>query len=157
MHPEILHTEEVYFKGAILYGISVSGSLLNMPIKTLWQNYKAQWQGERPKSLINLQRYPTGYHKAFNPATPYEQWAGTFNQSAIDQPSTLAVPSGKYLKLLRRGNPNDGRVFEYLFTQLLPAKGYTVDDRPHFEVLGENYSQMAEIAEEEIWIPIVDH
>jgi AraC family transcriptional regulator len=36
----------------------------------------------------------------------------------------------------------------------LPNLGYTLDDRAHFEVLGEKYKNNDPLSEEEIWIPI---
>jgi len=37
----------------------------------------------------------------------------------------------------------------------LPASGYVIDDREHFEILPENYNPMDENATEEIWIPVI--
>ena len=31
---------------------------------------------------------------------------------------------------------------------------YTLDDRPHFEILGEKYKNQDPDSEEELWIPI---
>lgn len=36
----------------------------------------------------------------------------------------------------------------------LPASDYNLDNRPHFEVLGEKYKNNDPTSEEEIWIPI---
>ncbi|WP_339791455.1 GyrI-like domain-containing protein [uncultured Imperialibacter sp.] len=45
-------------------------------------------------------------------------------------------------------------MFEYIFGTWLPASAYDLDDRPHFEVLGDNYKNNDPTSEEEIWIPI---
>jgi AraC family transcriptional regulator len=36
----------------------------------------------------------------------------------------------------------------------LPNSNYHLDDRPHFEILGEKYKNADPGSEEEIWIPI---
>lgn len=48
----------------------------------------------------------------------------------------------------------DTAVFRNIFGVWLPASGYTLDRRPHFEVLGEKYKNADPNSEEEIWIPI---
>jgi AraC family transcriptional regulator len=37
---------------------------------------------------------------------------------------------------------------------ILPNSAYALDDRAHFEVLGEKYKNNDPSSEEEIWIPI---
>jgi AraC family transcriptional regulator len=36
----------------------------------------------------------------------------------------------------------------------LPASGYELDDRPHFEILGERYKNNDPDSEEELWFPV---
>lgn len=45
-------------------------------------------------------------------------------------------------------------MFRYIFGTWLPASGYVLDDRPHFEVLGPGYRPDDPEAEEDIFIPI---
>jgi len=47
-----------------------------------------------------------------------------------------------------------GQVIGQIFGQWLPNSGYSLDDRPHFEVLPKGYRMDDPNAEEEIWIPI---
>jgi AraC family transcriptional regulator len=44
--------------------------------------------------------------------------------------------------------------FTYIFTRWLPASGYQLDNRPHFEILGDKYKNNDPESEEEIWIPV---
>jgi AraC family transcriptional regulator len=41
-----------------------------------------------------------------------------------------------------------------MLTEWLPNSAYALDDRPHFEALGEQYKNNDPNSEEEIWIPI---
>ncbi|MGK2861531.1 MAG: GyrI-like domain-containing protein [Chitinophagaceae bacterium] len=45
-------------------------------------------------------------------------------------------------------------MFSYIFNTWLPPSGYDLDNRPHFEILGEKYKNDDPLSEEEIWIPI---
>jgi AraC family transcriptional regulator len=44
--------------------------------------------------------------------------------------------------------------FKNSYAEWLPGSGYILDDRPHFEVLGEKYKSNDPSSEEEISIPI---
>lgn len=45
-------------------------------------------------------------------------------------------------------------IFQYIFGTWLPASGYYLDNRPHFEILGHKYKNNDPDSEEEIWIPV---
>jgi len=44
--------------------------------------------------------------------------------------------------------------FQKIYTVWLPASDYVLDNRPHFEVLGDKYKNNDPSSEEEVWIPI---
>jgi AraC family transcriptional regulator len=46
------------------------------------------------------------------------------------------------------------KIVNYIFQEWLPNSGYALDDREHFELLGEKYKNNDPESEEEIWIPI---
>jgi AraC family transcriptional regulator len=46
------------------------------------------------------------------------------------------------------------KTFQYIFGTWLPNSEYVLDNRPHFEILGEKYKNDDPTSEEEIWIPI---
>jgi AraC family transcriptional regulator len=65
------------------------------------------------------------------------------------------LPAGLYAVFLHRGPASEGqRTFQYIMGTWLPASGYELDSRPHFELLGEKYKNDLPDSEEEIWIPI---
>ncbi|MEP7234441.1 MAG: GyrI-like domain-containing protein, partial [Ignavibacteriota bacterium] len=47
-----------------------------------------------------------------------------------------------------------GPTFQYILRTWVPNSNYELDDRPHFEILGEKYKKDDPSSEEEIWIPI---
>lgn len=66
----------------------------------------------------------------------------------------LELPGGPYAVFHYKGSSADTSIFQYIFSVWLPNSNYTLDDRPHFEVLGEKYRNNDPNSEEEIWIPI---
>ena len=68
---------------------------------------------------------------------------------------TFVLPGGLYAVFDYRGSSGDAaRIFRYIFAEWLPASDYLLDERPHFEVLGERYKNNDPHSEEEIWIPV---
>lgn len=110
------------------------------------------------KDLFSLQIYPSSYFQTFDPATTFEKWAlaevSSFDHLPAEmEPFTLSP--GTYAIFLHKGSHRDNSTFEYIFTTWLPSSPYQLDQRPHFEVLGEKYQQGDTTSEEEIWIPIL--
>ncbi|MEZ0540098.1 GyrI-like domain-containing protein [Fibrella arboris] len=107
--------------------------------------------------LVSLQTYPQHYFEAFNPAIEFEKWALAEVADTANLPSGLlpfTLPGGLYAVFLHQGASTDTRTIQYIFTTWLPASGYELDDRPHFEVLGAHYRNDHPDSEEELWIPI---
>jgi len=106
----------------------------------------------------SLQIYPINYFQPFNPAAEFEKWAAVEVASLDDVPAgmeVLTLSGGLYAVFYYKGNPSNGdKVFKEIFTQWLPQSGYTLDNRPHFELLGDKYKNGSDDSEEEIWIPI---
>ena len=108
--------------------------------------------------LCSLQIYPEGFHADFNPMAEFEKWAAVevADLSAIPEGmEVLELPAGLYAVFIYKGTPeNAGSFFNYIFSQWLPASGYVLDNRPHFELLGEKYSHGDPASEEEVWVPV---
>ena len=109
--------------------------------------------------LISMQVYdkPVDAGK-FNPAATFEKWA------VIEVPDFETIPEGMetfillgglYAVFVHKGAASAGaKTFQYIFGTWLPASGYVLDHRPHFEILGEKYKNDDPDSKEEIWIPI---
>lgn len=108
--------------------------------------------------LYSMQVYPVGYFKAFDPAAIFEKWAVAEvgdNGDVPDGMQSITLPGGLYAVFLHKGPASKGaESFAYIFGTWIPASEYEIDERPHFEVLGEKYKNEDPASEEEIWIPV---
>lgn len=108
--------------------------------------------------LISMQDYPEDFSFChFDPDKTFEKWAAVevsaFGSTA-DFENTV-IPEGLYAVFQYIGSAeNAGEAFGYIFKTWLPDSGYALDDRPHFEILGEKYRNNSADSQEEIWIPI---
>lgn len=109
-------------------------------------------------ALYSMQIYPPGFFNHFNPLAPFEKWAAievTDHNTVPDEMESFLLPGGLYAVFLYRGDGSTAaKTFQYIFETWLPASAYLVDNRPHFELLGEKYQRNSASSEEEIWIPI---
>ena len=87
----------------------------------------------------------------------FEKWATlavtTFEAIPPDM-ETLIIPKGLYAVFHYKGVNTDPSIFIYIFTKWLPNSSYELDNRPHFEILGEKYKNGDPHSEEDICIPI---
>ena len=67
---------------------------------------------------------------------------------------TLVLKGGLYAVFDHKGSGADTSIFQYIYGTWIPNSEYVLDERPHFEVLGENYKNNDPNSEEEIWIPV---
>jgi AraC family transcriptional regulator len=109
--------------------------------------------------LISVEIYDQNLDfKDFNPNTVFEKWAAVEVLAFEEIPEnmeTLTLTGGLYAVFLYKGAANEcASTFRYIFGTWLPASGYSLDNRPHFEVMGEKYKGNDPASEEEIWIPI---
>ena len=73
-----------------------------------------------------------------------------------DGMSSFVIPSGWYARFHYKGHPAAGAsFFQTIFTQWVPKSGYQIDERPHFEMLGDRYDNNSVDSEEDVYIPIV--
>jgi AraC family transcriptional regulator len=96
--------------------------------------------------------------KIFDPSRTFEKWA------AVEVPDFTSIPKemeaftlqgGLYAVFLHRGAAATGATtFRYIFETWLPNSDYSIDDRPHFEILGSKYKNNDPSSEEDIWIPV---
>jgi AraC family transcriptional regulator len=128
----------------------------------LWQSFMPRRKEIRNKlnaDLISIEIYDQNLDfKDFNPTTEFEKWA-TVEVSAFeeipDKMETFTITGGLYAVFLYKGAANNfGSTFRYIFGTWLPASEFVLDNRPHFEIMGEKYKGNDPTSEEEIWVPI---
>jgi AraC family transcriptional regulator len=153
MIPEIKVISE--FK---IIGKKMTMSFANNLTAELWKSFmpiRKQISGSISADVISLQTYPPFFD--FNPTTTFEKWAGVEvkNETQIPQGmEALKIPKGMYAVFHYKGLSTDTSIFEFIFKKWLPSSGFVLDDRPHFERLGEKYKNGDPNSEEDIFIPV---
>jgi len=71
-----------------------------------------------------------------------------------DEMETFILRGGLYAVFHYKGLSTDNRIFVYIYGTWLPNSNYELDDRPFFEILGDNYKNGDPNSEEDIYIPI---
>ena len=128
----------------------------------LWQSFmpaRKQIENSVTNDLYSMQVYPRSFDfTVVNPHTEFDKWAAVEVADfdiVPDEMETFVLKGGLYAVFNYRGLSTDPRIFRYIFETWLPdSKEYTLDHRPHFELLGEKYKNNDPGSEEEIWIPI---
>lgn len=102
--------------------------------------------------------YDETYFKTFNPNNIFTKWATLEVSNVEDLPngtSQLNLSSGLYAMFTYKGLAKDiGVLMTYIYSEWLPQSEYTLDHRPHFNILGDKYENNNPGSEETVWIPI---
>lgn len=116
---------------------------------------------KNPKSadLFSLQVHSSGFDfENFNINAGFEKWAAMEVNDFESVPEGMGpflLEGGLYAVFIHKGSASSGpETFRYIFGIWLPGSDYIVDNRPHFEILGEKYKHEDPQSEEEVWIPI---
>ncbi len=143
-----------------LVGNRVMTSLTDNKTSELWSSFmpeRKSIQHQVDDDLISMSIYGSDYFNPFDPANVFEKWAAVEVNRFENIPQgleSLKVKGGLYAVFHYKGLSTDTAVFDYLFNTWLPASKYELDDRPHFEVLGDKYKNGEPDSEEDIWLPI---
>ncbi|MEI6822727.1 MAG: GyrI-like domain-containing protein [Bacteroidota bacterium] len=125
------------------------------------------WHGFMPRrkeiknnigtDLYSIKVYEPSYFTSFNPAKEFDNWAAVEVKDfdiVPEEMETIILKEGLYAVFNYKGLSTDGSIFQYIYSTWLPNSDYLLDDRPHFEVLGDKYKNNDPNSEEEIWVPI---
>lgn len=142
-----------------LIGIHLNMTLNNNKTMELWKTFmprKNEILNNVSEELISMQVYSNGITLG-DMNQPFEKWAVkevlTFDNIPKDM-EAFTLEEGLYAVFHYKGLSSDISIFLYIFNTWLPSSDYILDNRPHFEVLGEKYKNGDPNSEEEIWIPI---
>ena len=146
----------------ILIGHRVRMSQANNRSRELWQSFRPLVPAIKDRigaDLYSVQVYDSpDYFAAYSPAREFERWAAVEVSSTAEMlpaMEILSLTGGLYAVFSYRGTPAEFAPFaQQIFGAWLPASGYVLDDRPHFEVLTPQYRADDPNAEETIWIPL---
>ena len=148
---------EEYF----LVGKSLSMSILENKTALLWKGFMPELKKIKniiSEDLFSVEVYPTDYFNEFVPQKSFVKWAavavGSFDELPADI-KQLRVPEGKYAVFNYKGKSSEAfKLYQYIYGEWLSLSGNSLDNRPHFAVMGEKYKNDDPSSEEEIWIPI---
>ncbi len=147
-------------KAKRLVGKRLTMSLTNNKTGELWKSFmpkRREITNNLTNDLISMQVYKPNHFAEFSPTNEFVKWATVEVVDFDNVPSdleTFTLTGGLYAVFDYKGSSADSSVFQYIFGTWLPNSDYLLDDRPHFEVLGEKYKNADPNSEEEIWIPI---
>lgn len=143
-----------------LIGKQLTMSFANYRISELWRSFlprRKEITNNLTEDLISMVVYKPTHFADFKPTNEFERWAAVevadFDKVPTEM-DTFILPSGLYAIFDYTGLNTDNSIFQYILGTWLPNSDYVLDDRPHFEVLGNKYKNNDPTSEEEIWIPI---
>ncbi|WP_044129584.1 GyrI-like domain-containing protein [Rudanella lutea] len=143
-----------------LVGKRLTMSLANYTVGELWRGFRPRLPEINHRvsnDLISLVVYPPSHFVHFDPANEFERWAAvevTHFDQVPNELETFVVPGGLYAVFDYKGSSTNSSIFQYILGVWLPNSAYILDNRPHFEVLGEAYRNNDPLSEEAIWVPI---
>jgi AraC family transcriptional regulator len=144
-----------------LVGKKMKMSYADYRIGELWVSFmprRKEITNSVNNDLISMVVYQPTHFADFKPTNEFERWAAVEVDSLDQVPNemeTYTLPAGLYAVFLYKGTSTDiASFYQNIFTVWLPNSEYALDDRAHFELLGEKYKNNDPLSEEEIWIPI---
>lgn len=153
--PHIVEREPVR-----IVGVRGSMSLADYTVAQLWRSFmprRNEVEGRLGTEYYSVAVYDPGHFANFKPHHRFERWAAVAVSAEARVPEGMedfVLPGGRYAVFDYKGLSTDRSVFQYIFGVWLPASGYHIDDRPHFECLGERYAPNDPNSEEQIFVPI---
>ena len=146
----------------ILIGKSLKMSLVNNKTPQLWKSFmteKSAIDNTIGTNLYSIQVYhDVHYFENFKPETEFTKWAAIEVEDHNTIPigfTPFILESGRYAVFSHKGDAIEfQKSMQYIFGVWMPQSEFELDDRPHFELLGEKYKNNSPDSEEEIWLPV---
>jgi AraC family transcriptional regulator len=142
-----------------LVGMKISMSHAENKTFMLWKSFmphRGAIKNKLNKEFISMQVYQEPIRLG-DLNQEFEKWAAVevsdYAELAAEM-ETYSLEGGLYAIFHYKGTSTDNSIFVYIFGTWLPNSGYLLDERPHFEVLGEKYKNGDPNSEEDIYIPI---
>ncbi len=145
-----------------LIGKRITMSLADNKTFDLWKSFmlrRKEIKNNLTNYLFSIQVYNESFDfQNFNPQATFEKWAAievTDFDIVPDEMETIILSVGLYAVFIHKGAADTApKTFQYIFGTWLPNSDFILDNRPHFELLGEKYKNNSPDSEEEVWIPI---
>ena len=145
-----------------MVGKSLRMSLANNRTPELWKSFmphRKMIKHTVGSDFYSMQVYDKSLNfKDFNPTVEFTKCAMIETSKFEDIPESMetkVLEGGLYAVFLHKGLVSDfPKTAQFIFGQWLPNSEYELDQREHFEVLGDKYLPNDKNSEEEVWIPI---
>ena len=125
-------------------------------------NIVALWKRFMPKqnaisNRLNAEFIALQIYDDFNAMEkPFAIWAcvevSSFN-AIPDGMASFRILEGDYAVFLHKGM-DASKTYLQIMTEWLPNSDYEIDERPHFQVMGEAYKNGSPDSEEDFYVPI---
>lgn len=158
MEPRILTITE-----RKLIGIRIKTSLSEDRASELWQQFmprRNEVQNRNDSEYYSVQIYDAGLTiDNFNEDVLFEKWAAVAVADFDHLPEgmdSLVLAGGKYAVFIHKGPASAfEKISSYIHRTWMPDSGYELDNRAHFEIMGDKYlGPNHPETEEDVWIPI---
>ena len=144
-----------------LVGKSIKMSLNDNKSGMLWESFIPRIK-EITNNITNekfsLQVYEPNHFDNFNPSREFTKWVLIEVSDFDNAPAGLEsfeLSGGQYAVFIHIGDIKEFyKTSQYIYGVWLPNSEYVLDDRPHFEILGEMTKKNEPNSKEEVWIPI---
>ena len=144
-----------------LVGNRMVMSYANYRIGELWGSFmpkRREITDNLTNDLISLVVYSPIHFVDFKPTNEFERWATVEVKNFNNVPDTMEIfilSGGLYAVFNYKGMSSGASAFfQYIYSEWVPNSDFILDNRAHFEVLGQKYKNNDPTSEEEIWIPI---
>ncbi len=144
----------------MVVGKKLTMSFVDYKVQQLWQSFipkRKEIKNVIGNELISATVYKPNHFEDFKPTNEFEKWAGVIvskQEDVPDEMDVLVIKDGLYAVFDYTGLSTDDSIYKYIHSEWLPNSEYSLDNRVHFEVLGDKYKNYDPTSEEEIWIPI---
>jgi AraC family transcriptional regulator len=142
-----------------LVGKKLRMSLLTDRTPDLWRSFmpkRRKIKNAVSTELISMRVYDESMVPS-NAGQQFDKWAAVQVRDFDEVPDDMecfVLKDGLYAVFDYEGLNTDPSIFVYIFRDWLPKSQYDLDDRPQFEILGEQYKNNDPQSREEIWIPV---
>ena len=146
-----------------LAGMFTTMSLQRNTTYQLWNKFMKSYIGAglpRDANMYSVSDYGTSIiDGSFSPALEYQKWACAEEHPELMKLAgvhTLVIPAGLYATLEHHGEARMiGNTIGKFYSQWLPDSDYVLDERLHFELMGERYlGHENPNSVEELFIPV---
>lgn len=144
-----------------LVGHAIEMSLANNKNQELFSGFmpnRKQITNVIGTDVFEVLVYDASYFKNFSPNNTFTKWATVEvkNFDTIpDKMQSFVLDEGLYAVFRYKGLAKDfSMMMQYIFMEWFPKSDYTLDTRPHFNLLGGKTKKDSIDSEEDVYIPI---